>query len=359
MSNFGPPVPSHGPVPSRIVLLAEAPGTEESQRGRPLVGPAGYELRRMLNTVGVNLDDCRKINVFSRQPNGNILHLYCNDDPSQQYRALGPLASNPTAYMDVAHLGELERCYEEISACNPNIIISLGNTAAWALGLGTGISGLRGSVHQVTIPTVHRPLKVLPTYHPASVLRQWDQRVVAIADLEKAVNEADSPDFSFDNTELWLNPSLDDLVEFDVCHMQPATVCACDIETKRGQITAISFAPFPDISLAIPFWIEGPAPNYWESDTEEAQAWRYVRRWLERPDLVKVFQNGLYDLQYLTAPPLSIRPRNCTEDTMLAHHSLYSEMQKGLGFLGSIYANVPSWKGMRTFKKEEQLKRDD
>ena len=43
---------------------------------------------------------------------------------------------------------------------------------------------------------------------------------------------------------------------------------------------------------------------------------------------------------------------------MLAHHSLYSELQKGLGFLGSIYTNYPSWKSMRTFKREEQLKRD-
>ena len=64
----------------------------------------------------------------------------------------------------------------------------------------------------------------------------------------------------------------------------------------------------------------------------------------------------MYDLSYLMA---YCTPRACTEDTMLAHHSLYSELPKGLGFLGSIYANVPSWKKMRTFQKEEQLKKDD
>ena len=71
---------------------------------------------------------------------------------------------------------------------------------------------------------------------------------------------------------------------------------------------------------------------------------------------MKIFQNGLYDLQYLS---MICTPRACSEDTMIAHHSLYTELRKGLGFLGSIYANVPSWKSMRTFKKEEQLKRDD
>ena len=138
--------------------------------------------------------------------------------------------------------------------------------------------------------------------------------------------------------------------------MVPSHICAVDIETKRGQITCISFAPRVDICLVIPFWQEGPCPHYWPSVDVERAAWRYVIKWLEDPTLTKVFQNGMYDLQYL-APYCS--PRGCSEDTMLQHHSLYPELEKGLGFLGSIYANTPSWKFMRTAKREELLKKDD
>ena len=310
----------------------------------------------MCSTIGVNLDDCYKANVFSRQPNANALALYGTSQPSVVSRSLGPLTVNPITFLADEHLHELERVRGEIASVNPHVLIALGNTATWALGLGQGIAALRGSVHTVTLPGMSRPLKVLPTYHPAAILRQWDLRVIALADLEKAHVESASPHFAFDNSELWINPTLDDLEEFDSRFMARTQTCACDIETKRGQITCISFAPSVDHSLAIPFWIEGPCPNYWTTPADEHRAWGYVKRWMEDERLVKVFQNGLYDLQYLQA---HCTPRACVADTMLQHHSLFSELQKGLGFLGSVYANVPSWKFMRTAKREDLLKKDD
>lgn len=354
---FGPSVPSHGPLDARIMILAEAPGTEESNALKPLIGPSGYELRRQLSIIGVNLDDCRKCNVFSRQPSGNNLALYTvpKDDP-RAFHDLGYLTANPLGYMELSHRHELERLYAEVAAVQPHVLIALGNTACWALGLGQGIAALRGSIHTADIPGLGRPLKVLPTYHPAAVLRQWDLRSIVITDLEKAYSESHSPHFAFDNSELWINPTLEDLVEFDNLYMAHASICAADIETKRGQITCLSFAPSVDVSLVIPFWIEGVVPNYWPDAASEAVAWSFVRKWMERPDLVKVFQNGLYDLQYLQR---HCTPRACTEDTMLMSHSLWSELPKGLGHLGASFANVPSWKRMRTFAKEEQLKRDD
>jgi hypothetical protein len=45
------------------------------------------------------------------------------------------------------------------------------------------------------------------------------------------------------------------------------------------------------------------------------------------------------------------------DDTMLAHHALQPEMEKGLGFLGSIYSDEASWKFMR--KEKDTIKRED
>lgn len=355
--SFGPIVPSAGPLNAKIFVLAEAPGEHESQRGVPRVGPSGHELRRMLATIGVSLDACYKANVFSRQPAGSNLHLFTvtRDDP-RACIARGPLTSAPLGYCNVEFEPELHRLYAELEVVRPNIILALGNTACWALGLGTGINGLRGAVH--TTQVNGRVVKVLPTYHPASILRQWDQRVVALADLAKAERESHYPELRFDNTELWLNPTLEDLEEFDREHMTPATRCACDIETKRGQMDFICFTPSPaDVSLSIPFWINGPQPNYWATVEEELTAWGYVRKWMERPDLIKVFQNGMYDLAYI--PTVGITPRGCSEDTMLQAHSLHSELQKGLGFLGTVHCNTPSWKSMIHHRHDELVKAGD
>lgn len=348
--SFGPSVPSAGPLTSRIFILGHHP-----HEGKHFEGE--YELRRMLATIGLNLNDCYRANVFSRQPAGNNLALYSipKDHPMAD-TSRSPLCTNPLGYFNREHDTELLRLASELDTVKPNIILALGNTACWALGLGTGINGLRGAVH--TTQVNGRTVKVLPTYHPASILRQWDQRVVALADLAKAERESHYPELRFDNTELWLNPTLEDLEEFDQLHMTPATRCACDIETKRGQMDFICFTPSPaDVSLSIPFWINGPSPNYWPTVEEELIAWGYVRKWMERPDLIKVFQNGVFDLSFI--PTVGIIPRGCSEDTMLQAHSLYSELQKGLGFLGTIHANVPSWKSMIHHRSDELTKAGD
>ena len=82
-------------------------------------------------------------------------------------------------------------------------------------------------------------------------------------------------------------------------------------------------------------------------------AWNLVQALLASP-VPKTFQNGLYDLSYLIRMGLVVK--NCVDDTMLHHHALMPEMQKGLGFLGSVYTNEASWKLMR---HNESNKRDE
>jgi DNA polymerase len=363
MTYLGPIVPPSGPSPCRIAFLGEAPGEEESEKLLPFVGPSGQELRRMCRAVGIDLRECYVDNVFNRRPPSNNLaagYSVERTDP-RAYLDLGPLTSNPATFLDRQHLARIVELHQTLAAVNPNIIVALGNTAMWALGLGLGVTASRGSVHVVGPPILPKPTKILPTFHPAMILRQWDQRTIGIADLEKALAESETPDLRFDNTQLWLDPTLDDLDKFGALYMEQSRLCATDVETRRGQITCVSFSPRPDISLAIPFWVDGNNPNYWPDVQTETRAWRWVARWVEDPAITKVTQNGLYDIQYFIRH--GIKPRGFTEDTMLQHHSLYSEMRKGLGFLGSIYANVPSWKQMRTFKRDEiaekAIKRDE
>lgn len=357
---LGPYVPPFGPSPNRVILLGEAPGREESEQLRPFVGPSGRELRRMLRTIGFNMDEALRLNVFSQRPND------ANDLATSEYAVprehpaacldFGPLTSKPVTFLHAAHAFRIKELYDTILSAAPNVIIALGGTATWALGLSGGISNLRGAVHGFEY--AGRTFKCVPTFHPAAVLREWPLRVTAIADLEKALRESAVPDFRFDDAELWLRPTLDDLEDFGHRFMANATHAAFDVETRRGQISCLSFAPDVGHALVVPFWVDGPSPHFWPDVRSEAKAWRWVQRWVEDPRLIKVTQNGTYDQTYLRNPH-GMTPRGFSEDTMYQQHSLYSELRKGLGYLGSIHCNVMDWKTFRTYKREEQLKRDD
>lgn len=314
----------------------------------------------MLRTVGFNMDEAFRTNVFDRRPNDS------NDLATSDYAVprghpaacldFGPLTTKPVTFLHAAHANTIQRLYDTILATAPNVIIALGGTATWALGLSGGISNLRGSVHPFEYGG--RRIKVVPTFHPAAVLREWPLRVTAIADLEKALRESTFPQFEFDNTELWLRPTLDDLEDFGERFMAHSAIAATDVETRRGQISCLSFAPDIGHALVVPFWIDNGGPDYWPDTRSERTAWRWVQKWVESPLLTKVTQNGVYDTAYFRNPH-GMNPVAFTEDTMLAHHSLFSELRKGLGYLGSIYTNTVSWKQMRTYKREEHLKRED
>jgi DNA polymerase I-like protein with 3'-5' exonuclease and polymerase domains len=68
---------------------------------------------------------------------------------------------------------------------------------------------------------------------------------------------------------------------------------------------------------------------------------------LEDRSILKLFQNGLYDIAFLLRS-YGMRVRGATHDTMLLHHALQPESLKGLGYLGSIYTDHGPWKVERT-----------
>lgn len=326
------------------------------------MGTSGQELTQLLRSAGVARSDCSLTNVLLERPPGNNLKEFCcplaeakagyqPEELRQQWpahpwpdRYNWPSLGQQMGYLRPERLGELARLREEISAVRPNVVVALGATACWALLRSPKISQLRG-----TFTYGESQLKVLPTFHPAYVLRNYASRPIVIADLMKAKQGADSPTIRRPARQLWLDPTLEDLAAFDQ-HVQASDLLAVDIETKGGLITHVGFAPSARLAICIPFWTgEG---SYWE-EADEPKAWQWVRRWCESP-VPKVLQNGLYDLQYLWRTA-GITLRNYLHDTMLMHHSLQPQLPKSLGFLGSVYTEEPTWKHLRieTEKRED------
>lgn len=373
----------------RLVLVGEAFGNSEAELGLPFVGESGKELWRCLGeampdvapelhaaaaalhryglawvrereswlaAAGVGLT-----NVLALHPPGNNLEMLCGKkkDVGGDGYLYPPLTKGK--YLCPEYLPELDRLSAELASLRPNLVVAFGNTACWALLRATNIGGIRGAVAAGAPEGAASGVKILPTYHPAAVLRQWSWRPILIADLMKAHREAAFSEIRRPLRKILIDPILPEVREFiaEIRFAAASGQCplvAADTETEAGQITCISFAPRRDVAITIPFWDKTrPGWSYWQQHEEE-EVWELIRSLMEDPCVNLCWQNGMYDFQYCL--PMKLKIHRSTEDTMLLHHSLFPELQKSLGFLGSLYSNETSWKLMRRWKPDSE-KRDE
>lgn len=380
----------------KMVIVGEAFGESEEQMRKPFVGESGKELFRCLGEAMPEVEPelHRRIcdqhhyglawvrerelwfeaagvsftNVLAFRPPGNNLENLCAS--KKDLDAEGDLAATRMAalskgkYLRGEYLSELPRLYEEIAGWKPNLILALGNTATWAILQATNIGSIRGAVVAATVPSL-AGVKTLPTYHPAAVLRQWAWRPIVVADLMKASREADFPEIRRPRRRLLVWPTIAEVETWtrETLAGRPPYLSP-DVETAFGQITCIGFSRSPTqdwTEAARPQWgSEGiviplvdrrqPGWSYWPDAGTEKRAVDCIEA-LMNSEIPKVGQNFIYDLQYLMK--LGIRCRALSEDTMLLHHSKFSEIQKGLGFLGSVYTDEIAWKLMRRRKAVE------
>lgn len=355
------PIKSSGPTPCDVLFVGEAAGQQESVLGRPFLGDAGQELRSQLLQAGFEPGSKRPLypdqavrmtNVFMEQPPKNDLDNFCGKraDVGKEY-SLPPLAQGKWVLPQYLHY--LDELAEEIRTCNPRLIVALGNVPCWGLLRRTGITKLRGAVYPCELVPGY---PVLPTFHPANILREWGNRVIAVGDLIKAKRFLDEG-FHPPRRELWLEPTIEEVREFCSAVLEsPPAVLSFDIETFSDTITCIGFSPRPDLAITIPFFDpRAPDRNYWKTQAEELEAWRWVHKLLDS-NIPKLGQNGLYDIQYLHKHRIPVR--RYTQDTMIKHHALYPELPKGLGFLATLYTDEAQWKVLRD-RNRDNFKIDD
>lgn len=346
---------SSGPRSAEVVLVGEAFGHEEAKSGYPFVGASGKELSRMLEEAGIERKRCFLTNVFAFQPHANNLDTICGSKKEVGGRdyPLQPLASGK--YLQPEYFGELLRLKEELEVVQPNLVIALGSTAMWALCSTAKISAVRGTV---TAASLVPGLKVLPTYHPAAVLRNWALRPIVVADLIKSVNEAKFPEIIRPARFIQINPTFEEVIDKTRWILKAASRVAADVETGNKQIKCVGFAWSKSEALVVPFVdLAKPCGSYWPTPTEELLVWSCMGQILEARWIEKVFQNGLYDIQYFAR--MGFKVYSAIHDTMLKHHSLFPEMPKSLGFIGSTQTNEPAWKLMVRNKGKVEVKRDD
>ncbi|WP_431282407.1 uracil-DNA glycosylase [Humitalea sp. 24SJ18S-53] len=143
-----------------LMLIGEAPGADEDREGRPFVGQSGRLLDRMLASVGLHrANDFYVTNILPWRPPGN---------------------RTPT---DAEIALFLPFVLRHIALVRPRQLLLLGGTAAKALLRGReGIMRLRGRWHEITVEGLG-PVPVLPTLHPAYLLRSPAAKREGWADL--------------------------------------------------------------------------------------------------------------------------------------------------------------------------------
>jgi uracil-DNA glycosylase len=352
---------------TRIVLIGEAWGKDEAAARRPFVGATGRELNRLLEEAGLlPPGSARDIspnysnflwhkrdriyaeagiyptNVLNLEPPGNRIEDLCGP----KWGSLPPI--RPGKYLREEFVPELERLRKELTAERPNLIIGMGATALWfCLGRGS-ITKVRGAIAESPYG------KFLPTFHPAFLFRgAMHLRPVVLFDLIKAGREARYPEVRRPPRRIFIPESMEDIL-FCLREIISAPRISIDIETAGDQITCIGFAWAHNAALVIPiFDSRKTSKSYWPLETEQ-EVWRLIRHICTLP-IPKVFQNGIFDMRFLWQQ-YGITVKNAEHDTMLLHHALHPEVQKGLGFLGSIYTDEVSWKIMRPRGKETTIK---
>lgn len=141
-----------------LMFVGEGPGRDEDIQGEPFVGRAGQLLTKMIEAMGLKRQDVYIGNIVKCRP------------PDNRY-------PEPE---------EVATCYpfllKQIAAIHPKVIVGLGNLAVQTLlETKTGITALRGQFHDF------HGIQLMPTYHPAFLLRNPNMKKPCWEDLKKVM----------------------------------------------------------------------------------------------------------------------------------------------------------------------------
>lgn len=302
-------VPDEGPEDSPIIFVGEAPGESEEFDKRPFIGAAGNLLNTCLGRNGLAREEIRLANLCHFRP---------------QYNKFETLLGTSVLQSGI------EELQHYVKDKKPYVIVALGN---WPLniltGKGTGYKGIsvwRGSILQCIWPGCEE-IKVVPTYHPAYILRSRTDYPTFDQDIKRAVIDSSHRRFDYPERNIVIDPK-DLAIEEWTQKLCEAPILACDIETvmKSTHILCVGFAPSPNTAVVFPY-------------TE--YTFSFIDRIL-RSNARKIFHFGMFDTEMLYLNGHEVI--NYTDDTLVMQHVLQPELPQSLDYITSVYTREPYYK---------------
>ncbi len=149
---------------AELMFVGEGPGADEDLQGEPFVGKAGQLLTRMIEAMGFRREQVYIANVVKCRPPGN------RDPEPAEIEACEPFLK------------------KQIEAVRPKVIVALGKFAAQTLlRSAIPITRLRGSWGE------YQGVRLMPTFHPAYLLRSPREKVKAWEDLKQVMAALGKP----------------------------------------------------------------------------------------------------------------------------------------------------------------------
>ncbi|MEW6057867.1 MAG: uracil-DNA glycosylase [Bdellovibrionota bacterium] len=149
-----------GSPDSTLMFVGEGPGEQEDLQGRPFVGKAGQLLDKIIEAMGLSREQVYIANVVKCRPPGNRVPEPDEAGTCEQF------------------------LFRQIDCIKPKVIVALGATALRCLlGGDVKITKMRGNF------TVYRGTKLMPTYHPAFLLRNPEAKKEVWEDMKKVMAE--------------------------------------------------------------------------------------------------------------------------------------------------------------------------
>lgn len=308
-------VPYVGPKDAKIVFVGEAPGEEEVRAKEPFVGKSGEKLTTCLSRNGLSRSEVCLANLCSYRP------------PRNDFRSL--LGSQQLT-------DGLVTLYQYLRDHRPTVVCALGNwplfylTGKFGKTPGSGILNWRGSVLLSNVSGL-TDCKVIPTVHPAAILRDGNLYPTFDQDIKRVKYDSDFPELRLPQRTHVVVKTGDDADRW-ASKLLEAERLAVDIETFGTSLACVGFSPSPDLGVCF----------VWSDDFLVRDA---VIRLLQS-SIPKITHFGTFDIEFLRNL-CDIDIVNWKHDTMINQHVMEPSLPRSLAFLTSIYTREPYYKNER------------
>ena len=317
-----------GPTDAKLAIVGEQPGKHEIFKGIPFIGPAGQELWKILYPVGIARQEVYITNVIKDLD--NHLKTYIDLSPRS-----GPVVSEQ-GWEYIKELGN------ELKSIAPNAVLALGNIALFALCSRTGITKWAGSVIESTLVP---GLKVIPTFHPATVIApkfQYLNRHLIRFDARRALHESQTPHFTNRPLTILTKPTFSEAIAYlKRCYDEglKGRIIEWDIEVVNEELNCFSIAYKPDEAMCIPFVENG---DYF-TISQEYEILLALSSILSDPRIAYGGANNIFDCQFMFHK-YGIRPRGEHHCTQIAQKITWPDFNAGLDFVTRMHTDIPYYK---------------
>lgn len=328
------PVVGSGPPMAEICFVGEAPAGDEIASGQPFTGGAGRVLSALVRKAGGDRNYCWIRNSVRCQVPGNDMGSYEHAEEAIQ------------------HCSETFLIPELEAATSLRVVVPLGNSANWILTrrgkVGEGIYNYRGYPY---VDPVYS-FVVLPTIHPAALMRDRTMFNVVVADIQKAIRIANEgykrpkEEFQIPTSPFEVESVIETLLQ--AAEMQPLFITV-DIENPFGQLVLFGFGTLNYV-MCVPFVAEY-GDRYWKTDEDELRVIRAIYKLLASPKINKMVHFEQHERFWLTQYGFELG--GDWYDTHAMHALAYPALPHKLGFVGSIHTDRPEWKSLAPDWSEE------